>query len=193
MTSTSVTSAVNDCDRIARQSYLPWIFLETLKVRSSILLHIIQEFLNTVSKKFLKNSIYKIVVKVFDDLIAASVTIMIPNVLLVSEGKMISNSVHLLFTCRLGNNTGALFPEILEWGYGRTRDWETCLPTHVDPGTSPDIGRWRASCPQPSFVSKWRRSFRSSQSSPSLFGLRVYEIASTIFATTRCESLLSAH
>lgn len=59
--------------------------------------------------------------------------------------------IHLYSICRLGINTGVLFPEILEWGCGWTRDWKTCLPMHVDPGTSPDIGCRRASCPQPSF------------------------------------------
>lgn len=59
------------------------------------------------------------------------------------------------------------------------------LPVHVDPGASPDIGRWRASCLQPSFVRRRRKSFRSSQSSPSLLRLCVCEIASPIFASRR--------
>lgn len=58
------------------------------------------------------------------------------------------------------------------------------LSVHVDPGASPDIGRWRASCLQPSFEGGGE-AFLSSQSSPSLLRLCACEIASPIFASRR--------
>jgi len=110
---------------------------------------------------------------------------------------LVRSTLTCIIFIRHGINTGARrytrvrrYTQVGLWANTWPRN--VPLPVHVDPGASPDIGRWRASCLQPSFVRRRRKSFRSSQSSPSLLRLCVRNCIADFRESTRYERRVSS-